>query len=188
MNSKKNNYKQSALRQSNIELLRIIAMILIIAHHYSFHGGFSFPPEPINLNRLWIQFILIGGKVGVDLFVLISGYFLVSQSSIKADKILKLWFQIFFYSITIFIIFTILGLRSFSIKEFVKHLAPVTFEQWWFASTYFVLYLLVPYINKLLRSFSQKQYVHFLAVILVLWSVIPTFTRHTFQSNSLLWP
>ena len=28
-------------RQSNFELLRIISMILIVAHHYAVHGGFE---------------------------------------------------------------------------------------------------------------------------------------------------
>jgi len=30
------------LRQSNIELLRIMAMSLIVAHHFSVHGNFKF--------------------------------------------------------------------------------------------------------------------------------------------------
>ena len=64
------------VRQSNIELLRIIAMIMIVAHHFSVHGGFSF--STITVNSLWIQFMQNGGKIGVDVFVLISGYFLIS--------------------------------------------------------------------------------------------------------------
>ena len=45
-------------RQSNIELLRIFAMIIIIGHHFSVHGGFNFSTDVINLNRLWTQFIV----------------------------------------------------------------------------------------------------------------------------------
>ena len=60
-------------RQSNIELLRIIAMIFIIAHHFAVHGGFNFSTDIITVNSLWIQFIKIGGKIGVNIFVLISG-------------------------------------------------------------------------------------------------------------------
>ena len=64
-------------RQSNIELLRIVAMLLIIAHHFSLHGGFVFSTASITVNRLWIQFIQIGGEIGINVFVLISGYFLI---------------------------------------------------------------------------------------------------------------
>ena len=60
-------------RESNLELLRIIMMILIVAHHFALHGGFDYPKEVVSLNRLWIQLMTIGGKLGVDVFVLISG-------------------------------------------------------------------------------------------------------------------
>ncbi len=65
-------------RQSSIELLRIIAMILIVAHHFEIHGGFAYPQDAVSVNRIWMQFISSGGKVGVNIFVLLSGYFLVS--------------------------------------------------------------------------------------------------------------
>ena len=49
-------------RKSNIELLRIISMIIIIAHHYAVHGGFNFSTQNITINRLWIQFLTLGGE------------------------------------------------------------------------------------------------------------------------------
>jgi surface polysaccharide O-acyltransferase-like enzyme len=174
-------------RQSNIELLRIAAMIFIIAHHFAGHGKFFFPVTEISLNRLWIQFLLIGGKVGVNVFVLISGYFMVSAREIKTGKVLRLWGQIFFYSLVIFGIFVLGGIRPFGIREMIRHLAPVTFTQWWFASTYFVLYLLSPFLNKMLNSFDKKQYVGFLALLTALWCIIPTFTGKNMESNFLLW-
>lgn len=33
------------MRESNIELLRIVSMVLIIMHHFSVHGTFAFTPE-----------------------------------------------------------------------------------------------------------------------------------------------
>lgn len=32
------------IRNSNIELLRIISMVLILIHHYSVHSNVIFPP------------------------------------------------------------------------------------------------------------------------------------------------
>ena len=80
-------------RQSNIELLRIITMIMIVAHHFSVHGNFDFPINTVTINRLWIQFIQIGGKIGVDVFVLISGYFLITADSLKINKAIKMWIR-----------------------------------------------------------------------------------------------
>lgn len=174
-------------RYSNIELLRIIAMIFIVAHHFSIHGGFVFSTNTITINRLWVQFIQIGGKIGVDVFVLISGYFLISAKSLKTNKVIKFWLQLFTYSALIFILFIALGIEPFGIKELISHCFPVTFSQWWFASTYFVLYLTSPYINRLLNTFDKRGYQRFLILLTIFWCIIPTFTAQTFQSNELLW-
>ena len=41
-------------RKSNIELLRIVTMIMIIFHHFAIHGKLNFPPGYISINRMWI--------------------------------------------------------------------------------------------------------------------------------------
>ena len=54
----------------------------------------------ININRFVGQFLYIGGKLGVVIFVLISGYFLV-DSKFKIKKLLKLFLEVLFYSVGI---------------------------------------------------------------------------------------
>lgn len=174
-------------RDSNIELLRIISMLLILAHHFSVHGGFNILKTSFTINRLWIQFLQFGGKIGVNIFVIISGYFLITSKGIKISKILKLWLQLFFYSVSIYTLFVLTGVEVVSIKGIIKNVLPVIFTKWWFASTYFVLYLLSPYINKLLNSFSKREYHRFLALLTFFWCIIPTFTTNSFQSNPLIW-
>ncbi len=174
-------------RNSNIELLRIIAMILIVAHHFAIHSGFSFPTTGLPLNKLWIQLIRLGGKIGVDIFVLISGYFLIKAKNIKISKILKFWLQVFTYSIIIYIIFVLSGVTIFNIKDFIHTCFPITYQHWWFASTYFVLYLISPFLNKLFNSLDKKTYQKLIILGIVCWCIIPTFTSSSFQSNSLIW-
>ena len=86
----KANDSTNVVRQSNFELLRIISIVIIIAHHIAFHGGFEYPTEVVSINKLWIQFLLLGGKIGVDLFILISGYFLISSTKVKINRTLRL--------------------------------------------------------------------------------------------------
>lgn len=172
-------------RKSNFELLRIISMVLIIAHHIAVHSGFYF--ENNTLNKLWVLYLNIGGKIGVNIFVLISGYFLINTEKLKFSKIFKLWLQIFFYSIIFYIISIIINPDSFTFGNlFFAHL-PILTNSWWFASTYFILFLMSPYINILLKHLSKKQYLIMLAFLTVLWSVIPTILNVNVQSNSLLW-
>lgn len=56
-------------RNSAIELLRIIAMLMIVFHHFGVHGGFVFKSGMISLPHLWYNFIIMGGKIGVNIFV-----------------------------------------------------------------------------------------------------------------------
>lgn len=178
---------QKKPRQSNFELLRILAMVAIIANHFSLHSGFVFAPGDLSLQRFYIQLLQLGGKLGVNLFVMISGYFLIHTSSIKLSKILKLWGQVIFYSVAVFGALWLTGNADLSLKQLVRHALPITFEIWWFASVYFVLYLVSPYINRLAASLTGRQYVGMLALFTLCWSVIPTLSTMDFQGNGLIW-
>lgn len=159
---------------------------MVIAHHFAVHGGFDFPINSITFNRLYYQFIFMGGSLGNDIFVLISGYFLVKSSGVKILKIFKFWQKVFFYSVVIFAVFVFSGLEKFSWKEAISYSLPIVTGKWWFASTYIVLYLIHPYVNILLRSFSQEEYKKFLTLIFFLWSIIPTFLPTEFGANALI--
>lgn len=174
-------------RDSNFELLRIVSMIMIIFHHFAVHSGFEFSTTSITLNRLWVEFIQMGGKIGVNIFILISGYFLINSKNVKISKIFKLWGEIFLYSLGIYIIFVATGLQKFQISSFIKAIFPIAFNYWWFASAYFVLYLISPFINILLNKLDKETYKKMIFILGILWCVIPTFTSFKFQSNSLIW-
>ena len=183
-----NDVLQSKQRNSSIELLRIISMVMIMFHHFAIHGNFDFATASVSVSRMWLNLILMGGKISVDLFVLISGYFLISDTkALNLKRIFKLWGQVFFYSVVIYVITCAFGISQFSLTDLVKCIFPITFSQWRFASTYFVLYFLHPFINKFLCSVSKKVYQSLLVLLIIFWSVIPTLTATQFESNSLLW-
>lgn len=176
-------------RNSAIELLRIISMVFIMFHHFAIHGGFDWGADSLTIPHAWYNLIIMGGKIGVDIFVLISGYYLINNEGylFNFKKVLKFWGQVFFYSVLIFAIFAVLGKAGVSVGTVVKAFFPITFSTWWFASAYFVLYIIHPFYNKLLRMLSKREYQILLVVGVLCWSVIPTFTTSTYQSNSLLW-
>lgn len=180
----KNNYKN---RSSNFEILRIIAMIMIVAHHFSVHGGFEMYISSLQLNTIFLQFLQFGGKIGVNIFVLISGYFLINTDNIKVKKIIKLWFQIFFYSSIIYLVFTLFGHQNFKVISCIKALLPIIYNKYWFASSYFILYLFVPYINRFVKNIDKIAYKKLLILMFVLWTIIPTITKQTMYMNALLW-
>lgn len=176
-------------RNTSIELLRIISMIMIMFHHFAYHGNFEWNFNEVTLPHLWYDFILMGGKVGVDIFVLISGYFLIENTEklFQPKKLLKFWGQVVFYSIMTYLLSVMLRLNAFEIKQLIKVCLPITYPGWWFASTYFMLYLIHPFLNKLLHGVSKTEYQYLILMMVLCWSIIPTATTQLFESNSLLW-
>ncbi len=177
----------SDARRAGIELLRILAMTGIVMSHFSFHGGFDFPPDKISVNRLWMQFFVILGKTASNIFVIISGYFLVTSKKFNLARLLRLWLQTVTYSAVLYFVFVLAGAEKFSLLDAVKSFMPISFEQWWFASAYFMLSLLAPFLNILLTSLDRKQYQLLLILLTFCWSVMPTLTTELLGSNDLLW-
>lgn len=177
-------------RNSSFELLRIISMVMIVFHHFAaVNSRFEWDFPLLSIPNFWNNFIIMGGKIGVDIFVLISGYFLVNKKSslFNFKRILKFWGQVFFYSVTIYLIFILIGRADFNLKSLITNFFPITFSSWWFASTYFVLFLIHPFLNKLIHSLDKKLYQSLLVLLVICWSIIPTFTTSKYQSNDLLW-
>ena len=179
-----------AQRQSNIELLRIIAMVLIIFHHFIVHGVLNYDLPAMILPFRYIpsnivsQLIASGGKMGVDLFVIISGYFMVNITldSGKMKKRLKILIgQIWFYSITIFLFNYFAKIIQPNLSMIVKVFLPVCYGTYWFATAYVVLYLFVPYINNVLANLDQNGNRRLLITLIVIVSLLPTFLPNSFS-------
>lgn len=174
-------------RNSNIEFLRILAMFLIVAHHYAYHGAFSFTDNHITLAQAWWCILLPGGGIGVDVFVLISGYYLIQNTGLRLSvrKISKLWGQVFLCSVLLYILSMILHREKTYQYGIFSALFPLSTSQWWFASNYFILYLLHPHLNRLLRSLEKAQYQKLLLVLLAIWVVIPNLSGMRFLINEI---
>lgn len=172
-------------RESSFELLRIISMVMIIFHHFAVHSGFAWNASSPPISYYWCNLISMGGQTGVNIFVLISGYFLVGRKRRLFDlkKLLKFWGQVFFYSIAIYIIAALMGVKG----SFLQALFPITSGAWWFASTYFVLFLIHPFLNRLIACLDQKSYQNLLILLVTCWCVIPTFTGSQYEGNDLTW-
>lgn len=159
-------------RSSNIELLRIIAMILIIMHHFSVHGNFPFTQD-LAFSKIFIQLFGFGGKVGVDIFTLITGYFMIS-TNFKLEKFIKLIGQIWFYSIIILGFSLYMKLDTINYESIILSILPFGSLNW-FAHVFLVLYALIPFINRILHCISKKYYKRILILLTIFWFILPTF-------------
>ncbi|MBQ7561726.1 MAG: acyltransferase family protein [Synergistaceae bacterium] len=153
-------------RNSALELLRIISMFAIVLGHFTRHGGFKFPIDSLAFNRLWLQFIQFG-NYGNDIFIMLTGYFLVKSSGVKIHKIFNLWLRIFFYSAGIFAIFLAFGLVKFSQDLLLRSLLPTIRNQYWFASKYLLLYIIHGWLNRFLAIITKLGYIVILLAIII---------------------
>lgn len=82
---------QGKTRNSNLELYRIIVMILIVAHHYVVNSGLmdELVKDPLSSKSLFFYLFGMWGKTGINCFVMITGYFMC-KSHITIRKFLKL--------------------------------------------------------------------------------------------------
>ncbi len=156
-------------RNTNLEIARIVSAVFIILSHFAIHGKLSFNDNTPFLNIAFIYFISSLGKIGVNIFVLISGYFLIN-SKFRLSKVIKLYLTIFTYSIIIAIILKLTGYE----ESIIYGLLPISLNLWWFATAYFILYLLTPLINIFLNYISKRAFKTILIVLFIILSVFPT--------------
>ena len=143
-------------RQSNIELLRILAMFLVLVVHADFwsngqptHLEILDSPLP-SFARYLFQSLSI---VCVDVFILISGLF-----SIKASKkgLSRFLFQCLFFLVGIYIVCLITGHSHISIEGIrgCFLLLPIN----WFIKSYLLLYILSPVLNSFCETATKKNF------------------------------
>lgn len=116
------------------------------------------------------------GAIGNNIFVLISGYFLIKSPGIKFFKLFNLWIRAVFYLLLLFALSVGTGIYAFSFEHLTDCFMPITKGPWWFVSIYFLMYLLHPYLNMFLCSLSRDEYKKFLLAIGLYFSIILVMT------------
>ena len=161
---------ESKVRNSNIELLRILCMFFIILHHSFCHSGINYNLNNLNYNILFgLQFL---AKVANNIFILITGYYMLDKE-INKKSIKKIIFKTFFYSYSILLIY-ILVTRKIDFNIIKDSIIPLTINNNWFVISYILLYMSIPIINILISNLSKKQYDRTLLGLIICLSILPT--------------
>ena len=175
-------------RSSNIELLRIVAMLMIISYHIILHcvnvqlvnltsieklqnGWFNNPMfyKELLVLALFMPFGLVGNAI----FILISGYFLSDRDidMLKISK--KLLSQLFFAAITL-VLSSSIFISYVSEDELTQNLFSYIKIQYfnkmsWFVGYYFIIMLVAfSFLNRFIASLDRKKYLGFLFTILAI--------------------
>ncbi len=156
----KKSLNDNSIRQSNFELLRIIAMCMIIAMHYM-TKGMQLPKlsADTSLHNIVFRLIFAFCSSAVNVYVFISGYFAI-DAKWSVGKLIRLWLQVLLYSILIPVILNIAGVVNISLLDLsVKQqiFLPISYEHYWFATAYVMLYLFSPILTTAIKQLDKKQ-------------------------------
>ena len=171
-------------RISKFEFLRVIAMYLIVLHHSIVHGALSISANQLKLHPINASILSVlesGGKIGVFLFVLITGYFMIN-SNITLKKIIRLWLPILFWSLIWYLIMGGVSGYSITVKGLIKSIFPIISAQYWFMTAYFFMYLLIPFLNIIVKNIVSKKKVIY-AIVLGIVLIVAS-TSAFFESNA----
>ena len=169
-----NNALAPKTRNSNLELFRIITMLIIVALHYVVNSGLM-PVIWDNYPSTKSLFLLLfgwGGKTGINCFVLITGYFMCT-SNISLRKFLKLFLAYYLYKVIFFSIFVLSGYADPTPKFVIKYLMPIRSVATGFVSCYLVFFCFIPFLNILIKGMTKRQHQLLLGLCLLVFSVFP---------------
>lgn len=176
-------------RNSNLELFRIITMMLIVAHHYVVNSGLFEQNGPVwtspfSSDSLFLLLLGAWGKIGINCFVLITGYFMC-KSDITAKKFMKLFCEIMFYKIIIGVIFFVVGYRPFEWGAFLKLFIPILSVKQNFTGCFILFFLFIPFLNILIRNLDEKHHIYLLVLSVVTYVLFGTI--HSVDMNYVSW-
>lgn len=155
-------------RQSNIELLRIFAMLMVVALHATFETfGYARASAVQAHPASWLGIITTASASlgSVDLFVLITGWF---GTTFRPKGALKLVLQVVYISIVMTLFALLMGYHLPT--KAIDYFRPLW--SYWFVCSYLVLYLLTPVLNAFVEKADERTLRHFLLTFYV--CVIPT--------------
>jgi hypothetical protein len=156
---------KTTTRQSNIEFVRIIAMTFIVTGHTIGHGMHGTLPYS---QTIWAITV-----TGVNLFIIISGYFHIH---LCWKSLVKLLGMVLFYSLLSMVVSQCIFGKITPTKDWIiptlyplSALFPMSARgYYWFISCYLMLMLLSPFINLVLNHVTPKQYGLLLGILIYL--------------------
>lgn len=184
-------------RQSGIELLRIIAILQVIYLHVYLYGKLHEASAAAgSLDGALVTYVWSLCRAPVDLFIMISGYFMIT-STFDIGKTIKraatTYGAMIFYSLTIAAIFFIFDPNKISVVSITKAFFPLTSKIWYFLSNYILIVLLSPFLNRMLTTLTKRQYLYLVSIVFFVMSVWSTISyidglSNVFQINKIVDP
>lgn len=145
-------------RDSNMELLRIVAMLLVCVVHANFRALPVPTYEDVftNVSSSLLRYLTESlSIICVNLFVLLSGWY---GLQLKFGRLKEFVLQVLFFSILGAIIYYTIHPYEFSFEEAISKILLSGNWDYWFVKSYLGLYIFAPVLNAFVTYADKKQY------------------------------
>ena len=183
-------------RQSGIELLKLIALFLIVVSHMTgtisnSHEYIWYPEYTIPINKatrdlqIWIlNFYSHLGALGNLIFFISSFWFLCEDKKRGLKKIVLLAVDVWLISVIVLI-----GAASqieIPAELVIKSFFPTLFGNNWFISCYILIFAIHPILNLAIKNLDQKSLLLICLVIVTIYFVLGMITNFFFSNNLVI--
>lgn len=155
-------------RNSNIELVKIIAMFLIVINHvtrsiqpsqfYADSGyAIALSTSPQSIQEFILDIFCYFGPLGNSIFLICSIWFLLESNRVKLEKVKRLIIDTWVISVIFCVAFLIVGHTNMPGVYVVKSIFPIICCNNWYITCYLLLYLLHPLLNMLIERVERKS-------------------------------
>ncbi len=186
-----------APRMANLEALRCVAMMMVVVLHFLGKGNLLGDVTSQSMGGVGVAAWMLESFciVAVNTYMLISGYFL-STSSFKLSRLVRLYLQIWFYSVGVGMLAVGTGLApspetAVDTHYYLSLLFPVSMGHYWFMTAYVFLYLLLPFVGRAVQGMDKRQMQIALGLLLLMFcvckSVLPFRLETDGQGYDCLW-
>ena len=175
------------MRNSSIELLRMLSMLMIISHHFLTHNYTNIERAADNpLDYAFLFFMRNGGKVGVIIFFTISSWYFIDREQTVHASLKRVWIlerELIFWAFCCFLISLKLNPEAIGegpvriVSAGVRCLMPVTFVVWWYVTCYVLFLIMLPFLQQGLIRLGKRKHIMLCLLLLLVFGVasfIPT--------------
>lgn len=171
------------MRNSSIELLRLISMFMIVGCHFvrgdtiGEYGNWI-ASQPTSITKyIYMAIYMGGGWVGNVVFFTISVWFLLDRHLSIQNSFKRIWMlerELLFWSLTLLAVTWILhltgvhdtsGLLSISTQSIL----PLSLNLWWYPTSYALFLLFLPYLSRGLHSLGERMHRILALSVLIIW-------------------
>ncbi len=187
-------------RQSNIDALKLIAVLLVVVSHVAQTViKTDNPYTPLhayvldlssgvsNIQELLLVLFFYCGKWGNIIFFVISAWFLLDSEEWKKKKWLDMLVEIWVISVVILLCAMPLMKGKIAPMLIIRSLAPTVFGNNWFLTCYLLFYPIHPRLNRWIRGVGRKKLLRTSGILFFLFFILIQLGGDLIFSTPLFW-